>query len=78
MKNLAFTLVMMPLHRAAKGRALQTRSAYTLQPEAVQEAVRGIADADAAFGTIPRSAGRGSPLRWLQASNRSTPPASTI
>ena len=80
MKNFAFTLVMMPPHTPVK-RSWASRVAEedvgvrVLQPETVEEAMRDIVEADAAFGVIPpevlKQAQR---LRWLQL-NRIAPPA---
>jgi phosphoglycerate dehydrogenase-like enzyme len=73
MRNAAFTLVMMPPHTpvrrewAARVAADET-GVRVLQPETLEEAIRDIAEAEAAFGTIPPevlSAARR--LRWLQA-----------
>ena len=79
MKNVAFTMVMLPPHndvrRTGRARiAADETGVRVLQPETVEEAMRDIADADAAFGTIPpevlRAARR---LRWLQAPNAAPP-----
>jgi phosphoglycerate dehydrogenase-like enzyme len=79
MKNAAFTFVMLPPHDPAR-RGWAKRVAEldigvrVLQPETTEEAIRDIADAEAAFGTIPpevlRAARR---LRWLQAPNAAPP-----
>jgi phosphoglycerate dehydrogenase-like enzyme len=73
MKNVAFTLVMMPPHTPVR-RDWAARVARddvgvrVLQPETIEEAVRDIADADAAFGTIPPEVlAAARRLRWLQA-----------
>ena len=73
MKNVAFTLVMMPPHTPVR-RDWATRVAQeeigvrVLQPETTEEAMRDIADADAAFGAIPPEVlGAARRLRWLQA-----------
>ncbi|MBL4721080.1 MAG: D-2-hydroxyacid dehydrogenase, partial [Alphaproteobacteria bacterium] len=73
MENFAFTLVMMPPHTPVR-RSWASRVAEddigirVLQPETVEEAMRDIVEADAAFGAIPpevlKEAQR---LRWLQA-----------
>lgn len=79
MKNAAFTLVMLPPHddvrRSWAARiAADDTGVRVLQPETTEEAIRDIAEADAAFGTIPpevlRAARR---LRWLQAPNAAPP-----
>lgn len=73
MKNTAFTLVMMPPHRdvtRAWGARIseQDIGVRVLTPETPEEAVRDIADADAAFGIIPPQAlAAARRLRWLQA-----------
>jgi phosphoglycerate dehydrogenase-like enzyme len=73
MKNVAFTLVMLPPHTSVRrnwaARVAQDEiGVRVLQPETIEDAVRDIAEADAAFGTMPpevlRAARR---LRWLQA-----------
>ena len=73
MKNVAFTLVMLPPHTSVlrnwAARVAQDEiGVRVLQPETIEDAVRHIAEADAAFGTMPpevlRAARR---LRWLQA-----------
>ena len=73
MRNVAFTLVMLPpqtpVRRNWAARVAQEEiGVRVLQPETIEEAVRDIADADAAFGALPpevlRAARR---LRWLQA-----------
>src|SRR5215831_10240147 len=80
MSNFAFTLVMLPPH-TGKGRRWAARIAQdeigvrVLQPETKAEAVRDIADADAAFGTIPPDVlAAARRLRWLQAP-QAAPPA---
>ncbi len=79
MKNVAFTMVMLPPHNDVRRHWAQRIAAdetgvRVLQPETVEDAMRDIADADAAFGTIPpevlRAARR---LRWLQAPNAAPP-----
>jgi phosphoglycerate dehydrogenase-like enzyme len=79
MKNVAFTLVMLPPHDPIR-RGWAARIAESdvgvrvLQPETTAEAIRDIAEAEAAFGTIPPevlSAARR--LRWLQAPNAAPP-----
>ena len=80
MTNVAFTLVMLPPHTAATRSwaacvAQEEIGVRVLQPETTAEAMRDIADADAAFGTIPPevlTAARR--LRWLQAP-QAAPPA---
>ena len=73
MKNVALTLVMLPpqtpVRRNWAARVAQEEiGVRVLQPETIEEAVRDIVDADAAFGALPpevlRAARR---LRWLQA-----------
>lgn len=73
MENVAFTLVMMPPHTAMR-RAWAARVAQedlgvrVLQPETVEEAMRDIVDAEAAFGAIPPEVlAKARRLRWLQA-----------
>ena len=73
MKNYAFTLVMMPPHTPIK-RSWASRVAEedvgvrVLQPETVEEAMRDIVNADAAFGAIPPNVlKQAQRLRWLQA-----------
>jgi phosphoglycerate dehydrogenase-like enzyme len=80
MKNVAFTLVMLPPHDeirrswAARVAADET-GVRVLQPETEEDAVRDIADADAAFGTIPPEVlAAARRLRWLQAP-QAAPPA---
>jgi phosphoglycerate dehydrogenase-like enzyme len=80
MSNFAFTLVMIPPH-TGKGRRWAARIAQdeigvrVLQPETKAEAIRDIADADAAFGTIPPDVlAAARRLRWLQAP-QAAPPA---
>ena len=58
MTTSAFTLVMMPPHTPVRRDwaarvAEEEVGVRVLQPETMAEAVRDIADADAAFGTIP-------------------------
>ncbi len=79
MKNVAFTLVMLPPHNdvrrhwAARIAADET-GVRVLQPETTAEAVRDIAEADAAFGTIePEVLAAARRLRWLQAPNAAPP-----
>ena len=73
MKNSSFTLVMMPpqtdVRRAWAARVAQDEvGVRVLQPETMDEAIRAIADADAAFGAIPPEAlAAARKLRWLQA-----------
>ena len=80
MKNTAFTLVMLPPHNEVRRQwAAQIAKAdigvRVLQPETNAEAVRDIADADAAFGTIePDVLAAARRLRWLQAP-QAAPPA---
>ena len=80
MKNLAFTLVMLPPHtdmrRAWAARvAAEPVGVRVLQPETMAEAVRDIAEADAAFGVIPPEVlAAARRLRWLQAP-QAAPPA---
>jgi hypothetical protein len=83
MKNVAFTLVMLPPHNdvrrhwAARIAADET-GVRVLQPETTAEAVRDIAEADAAFGTIePEVLAAARRLRWLQAPNAAPPAGST-
>jgi phosphoglycerate dehydrogenase-like enzyme len=73
MSNVAFTLVMLPPHTPVQ-REWAARVAHdevgvrVLQPETTEAAVRDIADADAAFGTIPPQVlAAARRLRWLQA-----------
>src|SRR5215471_11374840 len=80
MSNFAFTLVMMPPHTSVR-RLWAARIAQdeigvrVLQPETMSEAMRDIADADAAFGTLPPEAlAAARRLRWLQAP-QAAPPA---
>ena len=79
MKNVAFTLVMLPPHNdvrrhwAARIGADET-GVHVLQPETTEEAVRDIAEADAAFGTVaPEVLAAARRLRWLQAPNAAPP-----
>ncbi len=73
MKNVAFTLVMMPpqndIRRGWGARVAQSDiGVKVLQPETMEEAIRDIAEADAAFGAVPLEALRAAKkLRWLQA-----------
>jgi phosphoglycerate dehydrogenase-like enzyme len=79
MKNAAFTLVMLPPHDAvrrgwAKAVAGLDIGVRVLQPETTQEAIRDIAEAEAAFGTIPPQVlAAARRLRWLQAPNAAPP-----
>lgn len=73
MKNCAFTLVMLPPHTAVR-RGWAARIAAddlgvrVLQPETTADAIRDIAEADAAFGAIPLEVlAAAKKLRWLQA-----------
>src|SRR5262245_35219804 len=73
MRNIAFTLVMLPPHTPVR-RNWATRIAQeelgvrVLQPETNEEAVRDIAHAEAAFGAIsPDVLVAARRLRWLQA-----------
>jgi phosphoglycerate dehydrogenase-like enzyme len=80
MRNVAFTLVMMPPHTAVRRTWAQRIAAAdvgvrVLQPETMAEAMRDIAGADAAFGTLPPEAlAAAHRLRWLQAP-QAAPPA---
>jgi phosphoglycerate dehydrogenase-like enzyme len=80
MRNVAFTLLMMPPHTAvqrdwAARIAQQEIGVHVLQPETTAEAIRAIADADAAFGTLPPEVlAAARRLRWLQAP-QAAPPA---
>jgi len=80
MRNVAFTLVMLPPHTAVRRTWAQRIAAAdvgvrVLQPETMAEAMRDIADADAAFGTLPPEAlAAARRLRWLQAP-QAAPPA---
>ena len=73
MKNAAFTLVMLPpqtdVRRAWAARiAAQDIGVRVLQPETTEDAIRDIADAEAAFGAIPPEVlAAAKRLRWLQA-----------
>lgn len=73
MKNVAFTLVMLPpqndIRRAWAARvAAEDIGVRVLQPETVEQAIRDIRDADAAFGAIPPEVlAAAQRLRWLQA-----------
>jgi phosphoglycerate dehydrogenase-like enzyme len=80
MHNLAFTLVMLPPHTEVR-RTWAARVAEAdigvrvLQPDTMAEAVRDIAEADAAFGAIPPEVlAAARRLRWLQAP-QAAPPA---
>jgi phosphoglycerate dehydrogenase-like enzyme len=72
-RNVAFTLVMLPpqtpVRRDWAARVAEDDiGVRVLQPETVEEAVRDIADADAAFGAIaPQVLDAARRLRWLQA-----------
>ncbi len=72
MKNAAFTLVMLPPHDEVR-RGWATRVAQepvgvrVLQPETVEQAIRDIAEAEAAFGTIPPEVLRAHPQVALAA-----------
>jgi phosphoglycerate dehydrogenase-like enzyme len=80
MKNIAFTLVIMPPHTAvtrdwAARIAGDEIGVQVLQPQTAAEAMRDIADAEAAFGTVPPDVlGAARRLRWLQAP-QAAPPA---
>ena len=73
MENRAFTLVMMPpqsdIRRGwAETVARADVGVRVLQPETIEEAMRDIVDADAAFGAIPPEVlAKATRLRWLQA-----------
>lgn len=73
MKNAAFTLVMLPpqndVRRGWAARvAADDVGVRVIVPETTQEAIRAIADADAAFGAIPLEVlSAAKKLRWLQA-----------
>jgi phosphoglycerate dehydrogenase-like enzyme len=79
MKNAAFTRVMLPPHNDVRRRwaariAADETGVHVLQPETTEEAVRDIAEADAAFGTIvPEVLAAARRLRWLQAPNAAPP-----
>ena len=79
MKNAAFTLVMLPPHDEirrgwAKAVAGLDIGVNVLQPETTEEAIRDIAEAEAAFGTIqPEVLAAARRLRWLQAPNAAPP-----
>jgi phosphoglycerate dehydrogenase-like enzyme len=79
MKNAAFTLVMLPPHDAirrgwAKAVAGLDIGVNVLQPETTAEAIRDIAEAEAAFGTIPPEVlAAARHLAWLQAPNAAPP-----
>jgi phosphoglycerate dehydrogenase-like enzyme len=80
MRNVAFTLLMMPPHAQvqrdwAARIAQQDIGVRVLQPETTAEAMRDIAEADAAFGTLPPEVlAAARRLRWLQAP-QAAPPA---
>jgi phosphoglycerate dehydrogenase-like enzyme len=80
MSNFAFTLVMMPPHTPVRRKwaariAQDEIGVRVLQPETMAEAMLDIADAEAAFGTIPSEAlAVARRLRWLQAP-QAAPPA---
>jgi phosphoglycerate dehydrogenase-like enzyme len=80
MKNAAFTMVMLPPHddirRGWAARVAQEPvGVRVLQPQTLEEAVRDIAEAEAAFGTIPPQVlAAARKLRWLQAP-QAAPPA---
>jgi phosphoglycerate dehydrogenase-like enzyme len=80
MKNVAFTLLMMPPHTRvqrdwAARIAEQDIGVRVLQPETTAEAMRDVAEADAAFGTLPPQVlAAARRLRWLQAP-QAAPPA---
>jgi phosphoglycerate dehydrogenase-like enzyme len=73
MENTAFTLVMMPpqsdIRRGwAESVARADIGVRVLQPETIEEAMRDIVDAEAAFGAIPPEVlAKATRLRWLQA-----------
>jgi phosphoglycerate dehydrogenase-like enzyme len=73
MENVAFTLVMLPPHTPvrrswAESVAQSDIGVRVLQPETIEEAMRDIVDADAAFGAIPPEVlAKATRLRWLQA-----------
>ncbi len=73
MKNAAFTLVMLPPHTPvrrewAKRIAADEVGVRVLQPATIDDAIRDIADAEAAFGAIPLEVlAAAKKLRWLQA-----------
>lgn len=73
MKNIAFTLVMMPpqtdVRRNWAARVAQEDvGVRVLQPETMDEAIAALGDADAAFGAMPPEAlAAARKLRWLQA-----------
>jgi phosphoglycerate dehydrogenase-like enzyme len=79
MKNAAFTLVMLPpqndVRRSWAARiAADETGVRVLQPETTEEAIRDIAEAEAAFGTIPPEVlAAARRLRWLQAPNAAPP-----
>lgn len=73
MKNVAFTLVMLPpqndIRRAWASRvAAADIGVRVLQPETLEQAIRDIREAEAAFGAIPPEVlAAAQRLRWLQA-----------
>jgi len=73
MQNAAFTMVMLPpqtdVRRAWAARiAAEDIGVRVLQPESIEEAIRDIADAEAAFGVLPPEVlAAAKRLRWLQA-----------
>jgi phosphoglycerate dehydrogenase-like enzyme len=80
MQNFAFTLVMLPPHNDVR-RGWAARIAAdaigvrVLRPETLDEAVRDIAEAEAAFGALPPQVlAAARRLRWLQAP-QAAPPA---
>jgi len=79
MKNAAFTFVMLPPHDAirpgwGKRVAELDVGVRVLQPETTEAAIRDIAEAEAAFGTIaPEVLAAARRLRWLQAPNAAPP-----
>ena len=73
MKNAAFTLVMLPpQNEVRRGWAARVAAddvgVRVIVPETTEEAIRAIADADAAFGALPLEVlSAAKKLRWLQA-----------
>jgi phosphoglycerate dehydrogenase-like enzyme len=73
MKNVAFTLVMMPPHTPIRREwaarvAEEDIGVRVLQPETIPDAISAIAEADAAFGAVPVEVlANANRLRWLQA-----------